>query len=60
MAEMILPRINGHKLASEVMTMVARGEIGYADIPYVVLKRLPWEIPTIIKHVVRSHLATPN
>jgi geranylgeranyl reductase family protein len=60
MAEIILPKVNGHKLASEVMTMVARGEIGYAGIPYVVLKRLPREIPTIIKHVVRSHLATPN
>ena len=60
MAEMILPRVNGHKLASDVMTMVARGEIGYADIPYVVLKKLPREIPTIIKHLVRSHLAAPN
>lgn len=58
MAEMILPKVNGHKIASDVMTMVARGEIGYADIPYVVLKRLPREIPTIIKHVVQSHLTS--
>jgi geranylgeranyl reductase family protein len=57
LAELILPKISGHKLASKVMTMVARGEIGYADIPYVVLKKLPREIPTIIRHVVRSRLA---
>ena len=60
LAEIILPKVNGHKLAAEIMTMVARGEIGYSDIPYIVLKRLPREFPTIIKHVVRSHLATPN
>ena len=60
MADFILPRANGHKLASEVMTMVARGEIGYADIPYVVLKRLPREFPAIIKQVVQSHLQAPN
>ena len=60
LAEIILPKVNGHKLAAEIMTMVARGEIGYKDIPYVVLKRLPRQIPTIIKHVVQSHLATPN
>ena len=60
LAELILPKINGHNLAAKVMTMVARGEIGYSDIPYVVLKKLPRELPTIIKHVVRSHLSTPN
>jgi geranylgeranyl reductase family protein len=60
MADFILPRANGHKLASEVMTMVARGEIGYADIPYVVLKRLPREFPAIIKQVVQSHLQASN
>jgi geranylgeranyl reductase family protein len=60
LAEIILPKANGHKLASDVMTMVARGEIGYADIPYVVLKKLPRELPTIIKQVLRSHLTTLN
>ena len=60
MAALILPRANGHRLASEVMTKVARGEIGYADIPYVVLRRLPREIPTIIKHVVQSRLSAPD
>ncbi|MFX1559766.1 MAG: NAD(P)/FAD-dependent oxidoreductase [Promethearchaeota archaeon] len=60
LAELILPRVNGHRLAAEIMTMVARGEIGYSDIPYVVLKRLPREFPTIIKHVIQSHITTPN
>ena len=60
LAEIILPKVNGHDLAAKVMTMVARGEIGYSDIPYVVIKKLPRELPKIIKHVVRSHLATPN
>ncbi|MFW9964607.1 MAG: NAD(P)/FAD-dependent oxidoreductase [Candidatus Sifarchaeia archaeon] len=60
LADFILPRVNGHKLASEIMTMVARGEIGYADIPYLVLKRLPREFPTIIKQLVQSHLSSPN
>jgi len=60
LAEIILPKANGHKLASNVMTMVARGEIGYADIPYVVLKKLPRELPAIIKQVVLSHLTTLN
>ncbi|MBE0526265.1 MAG: hypothetical protein IH631_04940, partial [Candidatus Thorarchaeota archaeon] len=56
----LLPRINGHKLAADTMSMVARGEIGYADIPYVVLKKLPRQLPTIIKHVVQSHILAQN
>ena len=60
LAEFILPKVNGHKLASKIMTMLARGEIGYANIPYFVLKKLPRELPTIIKQVVRSHLTTLN
>ena len=60
LAEIILPKINGHKLAVKVMAMAARGDIGYSDIPYVVLKKLPRELPTIIRHVVQGHLATPN
>ncbi|MFW9834472.1 MAG: NAD(P)/FAD-dependent oxidoreductase [Candidatus Thorarchaeota archaeon] len=60
LAEFILPRANGHKLASKVMTMIARGEMGYADIPYFVLRKLPRELPTIIKQIVQSHLTTTN
>jgi geranylgeranyl reductase family protein len=59
-AASLLPRINGHKLAADVMSMVARGEIGYADIPYVALKKLPRQLPTIIKKVVQSHMHVQN
>jgi geranylgeranyl reductase family protein len=54
----LLPRINGHKLPSDLMAMVARGEIGYADIPLVAIKKLPRQLPTIIKQVVQSHIQT--
>ena len=57
-ASSLLPRINGHKLASDIMAMVARGEIGYADIPYTVLKKIPRQIPNFIKYVVQSHIQT--
>ncbi|MFW9964084.1 MAG: NAD(P)/FAD-dependent oxidoreductase [Candidatus Sifarchaeia archaeon] len=60
LAEFILPRVNGHRLASEIMTMVARGEIGYADIPYILLRRLPREFPTIMKQIVHSHFSLPS
>ena len=55
-AASLLPRINGHQLASDLMAMVARGEIGYSDLPYMVLRKLPRQLPTIIKHVVQSHI----
>jgi 2-polyprenyl-6-methoxyphenol hydroxylase-like FAD-dependent oxidoreductase len=59
-AASLLPRINGHKIAADTMAKVARGEIGYADIPYYVLKSLPRELPTIIKHVVQSRIQSRN
>ena len=59
-ASNLLPRISGHKLASDVMAMVARGEIGYADIPYTVLKKIPRQIPNFIKYVAQSHIHTQN
>ena len=55
-ASSLLPRINGHQLASDLMAMVARGEIGYSDLPYMTLRKLPKQLPTIIKHVVQSHI----
>jgi geranylgeranyl reductase family protein len=55
-AERILPSVNGYKLASDVMAMVARGEIGYADIPYFVIKNLPREIPHILQQIIQSRI----
>lgn len=53
-AERILPRVSGYKFASDVMSMVARGEIGYAGIPYLILKSLPRQLPGVFMQVVRS------
>jgi len=52
----LLPRINGYKIAADIMAKVARGEIGYADIPYSAIKELPRQIPTILRHIVQSHI----
>jgi len=59
-AERVLPSVNGFKFASDVMAMIARGEIGYADIPYVVLKKLPRELPHILQHVVQSRILSSH
>jgi len=59
-ASSLLPHISGHQIASDLMAMVARGEIGYADIPYMALRKLPRQLPTIIKHVVQSHVQSRN
>lgn len=59
-AERVLPSVNGFKLASDVMAMIARGEIGYADIPYVVLKNLPRQIPHIIQQAIQSRILSSH
>ena len=59
-ASSLLPHISGHQLASDLMAMVARGEIGYAGIPYMALRKLPRQIPAIIKRVVQSHVQSRN
>jgi flavin-dependent dehydrogenase len=59
-ASNLLPRMSDHKLASDIMAMVARGEIGYADIPYIILKKIPRQIPSFIKHVLQSYIQTRN
>ena len=58
--DQLLPRMNGHRLAGDILAMLARGEIGYSDIPYTVIRKLPRELPTIIKHVVQSHINTQH
>lgn len=55
-AKSLLSKANGHKLATDVMAMVARGEIGYSDIPSFVLRKLPRELPNIIRHIVQSRV----
>lgn len=53
-AERIFPSANRYKLASDLMAMLARGEIGYADIPFVIMKSLPRLLPNILLQVARS------
>jgi hypothetical protein len=55
-AESLLSKVSGHPLASDIMAMVARGEIGYSDIPAYLLRKLPREIPNILRSVVLSKL----
>ncbi len=59
-AESMLSKISGHKLASDIMAMVARGEIGYAGIPPFVLRKLPRSLPGIIRHAVRSRVSNQS
>ncbi len=59
-AERVLPSVNGFKLASDVMAMIARGEIGYADIPYVILKKLPRQLPHILQQAVQSRILSSH
>jgi len=56
LAERMLPRVSGHKLASDIMAGIARGEMGYSDIPVEVLRRLPRELPRIVRQVVQSRI----
>ncbi|MCK5238821.1 MAG: NAD(P)/FAD-dependent oxidoreductase [Candidatus Thorarchaeota archaeon] len=57
LTESLLPRISGHKLASDIMASVARGEIGYSAIPVTVFRKLPGELPNILRHIIQSRLA---
>jgi flavin-dependent dehydrogenase len=60
LAEIILPRVSGHRLANSIMAKVARGEIDYSDIPYTVMKSLPRELPNIIRQVIHSRIGNSN
>ena len=53
-AEFILPRASGYRLASEVMAMLAWGEIGYSDIPITVIRMLPREFPNIVRRYLQT------
>jgi flavin-dependent dehydrogenase len=58
-AESLLSKASQLSIASELMAMVARGEICYSDIPAFVARKIPKEIPGIIKRVVTSRLHPP-
>jgi len=55
--ESVLSRVSGHPLASEILTMLARGDIGYSEIPQTVVKSLPRELPGLLRRVVESKVS---
>ena len=59
-AKSILTKAAGHPFASEIMTMIARGEMGYTDIPARVISRLPRELPQLIRRFVLSKMSRPS
>lgn len=52
LAESILPPATRLNLSSEILTGLARGDIDYSDIPYLLVTKLPRELP----HVLRESL----
>ncbi|MFW9910400.1 MAG: NAD(P)/FAD-dependent oxidoreductase [Candidatus Thorarchaeota archaeon] len=56
LAASMLPRVSGHKLASDIMAGLARGELGYSDIPATIFRKLPRELPNIIRRVVQARM----
>jgi hypothetical protein len=59
-AEFVLSRASGYGIASEIMAMLARGEIGYSGIPVTVLRRLPRELPDILRHYLETRRETTH
>ncbi len=58
-AESVLTHASHLKLSSEILLMLARGDIGYAQIPAVVLRKLPRELPSLIRNITTDHI-TPQ
>ncbi|MBD3408011.1 MAG: geranylgeranyl reductase family protein [Candidatus Lokiarchaeota archaeon] len=56
LVDRLLSKINGHPLAAEIMAKVARGEIGYGDIPATALRLLPRELPRLLRSKIRSYI----
>jgi len=53
-AESVLTKASRLDFASEIMARVARGEMGYSDIPVVALAMLPRRIPRLIRDYLLS------
>ncbi len=55
-AESVLTHAQDLEMSSDILASLARGEIGYADIPPLVLRKLPREIPKLIQRVVQERM----
>ncbi len=51
-ADSVLQQASRFRFSSEIMAMLARGELGYSDVPAAVIRKLPTEIPHIIRNMV--------
>jgi len=58
LAESLLPRASGYKLASDIMVMLARGEIGYSGIPVAIFRNMPRGLHTFFRRYVQTRLAS--
>jgi flavin-dependent dehydrogenase len=57
-AESLLVRATRLDIASDLMAMVARGEIRYSDIPSRVIRELPRKLPSIIRQIVTERISS--
>ncbi len=55
-AESVLTHAQDLEMSSEILAALARGEIGYSQIPPLILRKLPREIPRFIQRVVKNHI----
>lgn len=60
LAEFLLPRVSGNKVCSDIMVMLAKGEIGYSGIPATILRKAPKELPALFRRYVQTRLWSPN
>ncbi|MFX0107940.1 MAG: NAD(P)/FAD-dependent oxidoreductase, partial [Candidatus Hodarchaeota archaeon] len=56
LSDFILQRASNYELASEIMAKIARGEMGYAAIPYEIFRKLPSSLPGMIKKAIQSRI----
>jgi flavin-dependent dehydrogenase len=55
-AERILSIAQTLDFSSDILAGLARGELGYSDIPPLVLRKLPRKIPRLIQQVIRRRM----
>lgn len=53
-AELVLSHASGYQIATDIMVMLARGEIGYSEIPATALRRMPRELPSMLRQYLRT------
>jgi geranylgeranyl reductase family protein len=57
-ANSVLSKAQDFQMSSEILVALARGEMGYSDIPALVLRRLPRELPGYIHKIVRERITS--